>query len=77
MTGLVLLKAASRRVVSREGAGRALSKRVKVGECFLGAVMYLRPMLMVRKERVVGSGFWEVHVIESHRVFSACVKAFL
>ena len=39
--------------------------------------MYLRPMLMVRKERVVGNGFWEVQVIESHRVFSARVKAFL
>lgn len=84
MTGLVSLKAASRRVVSREGAGRALSKRVKVGECFFaslgvgvifvfwchGVVVFLRAMFRIQQNVLL-----EVHVVfcsdQVDRVISA------
>jgi hypothetical protein len=38
LTGFVVLNAALRRLVSREGAGRAFKRRASVGECFLASV---------------------------------------
>ena len=48
LTGLVMLNAALRRLVSREGAGRAFKRRVRVGECFFASVV-LGGIFLVRK----------------------------
>lgn len=48
MTGFASPKAASRRVASREGAGRALSKRVKVGECLFASLVFGSIVLWIR-----------------------------
>jgi hypothetical protein len=39
--GFASLKAASSKLFSRDGAGRAFSKRVRVGECFLASFEFI------------------------------------
>jgi hypothetical protein len=45
--GFVSLKAASSKLVSRDGAGRAFSRRVRVGECFLASFEFILPLSVV------------------------------
>ena len=81
---MVSLKAASRSLVSRSGAGRALSKRVNVGECFLasfevaGMLSYARLHAAVSElAQRMGRGYVESAMeYPAHRVFSASIGHF-